>query len=65
MRLSDQRYEDIKIAIANFLEDYKKQLEIISKSKETVVSEPNMNFILVSEYGANGDNPELIIYKRR
>ena len=25
----------------------------------------NMNFILVSEYGANGDNPELIIYKRR
>ena len=22
MRLSDQRYEDIKIAIANFLEDY-------------------------------------------
>ena len=28
------------------LQDYKKQLEIISKSKETVVSEPNMNFIL-------------------
>ena len=25
----------------------------------------NMNFILVSEYGANGDNPELILYKRR
>ena len=25
----------------------------------------NMNFILVSEYGPNGDNPELIIYKRR
>ena len=25
----------------------------------------NMNFILVCEYGANGDNPELIIYKKR
>jgi len=25
----------------------------------------NMNFILVSEYGANGDNPELILYKKR
>ena len=25
----------------------------------------NMNFILVSEYGANGDNPEIIIYKKR
>ena len=25
----------------------------------------NMNFILVSEYGPNGDNPELIIYKKR
>ena len=25
----------------------------------------NMSFILVSEYGANGDNPELIIYKKR
>ena len=25
----------------------------------------NMNFILISEYGANGDNPELIIYKKR
>ncbi len=25
----------------------------------------NMEFILVSEYGPNGDNPELIIYKKR
>ena len=25
----------------------------------------NMDFILVSEYGAKGDNPELIIYKKR
>jgi len=25
----------------------------------------NMSFILVSEYGPNGDNPELIIYKKR
>ena len=25
----------------------------------------NMGFILVSEYGANGDNPEIIIYKKR
>ena len=25
----------------------------------------NLNFILVSEYGPNGDNPELIIYKKR
>ena len=25
----------------------------------------NMNFIIVSEYGVNGDNPELIIYKKR
>ena len=25
----------------------------------------NMNFILVSEYGANGDDPEIIVYKKR
>ncbi len=25
----------------------------------------NMNFVLISEYGVNGDNPELIIYKKR
>lgn len=25
----------------------------------------NMEFILVSEYGPNGDNPEIIIYKKR
>lgn len=25
----------------------------------------NMNFILISEYGPNGDNPELIMYKKR
>ena len=25
----------------------------------------NMNFILISEYGINGDNPEIIIYKKR
>ena len=25
----------------------------------------NMSFILVSEYGPNGDNPELIVYKKR
>ena len=25
----------------------------------------NMDFILISEYGPNGDNPELILYKRR
>ena len=25
----------------------------------------NMNFILVCEYGMNGDNPELIVYKKR
>ncbi len=25
----------------------------------------NMNFILVCEYGPNGDNPELIAYKKR
>ena len=25
----------------------------------------NMSFILVCEYGPNGDNPELIIYKKR
>ena len=24
-----------------------------------------MDFLLVSEYGANGDNPEIIIYKKR
>ena len=25
----------------------------------------NLNFILVSEYGPNGDNPEIIVYKKR
>ena len=25
----------------------------------------NMDFILISEYGANGDNPEIIMYKKR
>ena len=25
----------------------------------------NMDFILVSEYGTNGDNPEIVIYKKR
>ena len=25
----------------------------------------NMNFILISEYGPNGDNPELIMYRKR
>lgn len=25
----------------------------------------NMDFILVSEYGPNGDNPEIIMYKKR
>ena len=25
----------------------------------------NMKFILISEYGPNGDNPELIMYKKR
>ena len=25
----------------------------------------NMNFILISEYGPNGENPELILYKKR
>ena len=25
----------------------------------------NMDFILISEYGANGANPELVIYKKR
>ena len=25
----------------------------------------NMDFILISEYGPNGENPELIIYKKR
>ena len=25
----------------------------------------NMDFILISEYGVNGDNPELIVYKKR
>ena len=25
----------------------------------------NMEFILISEYGVNGDNPELILYKKR
>ena len=25
----------------------------------------NMSFILVSEYGPNGDNPEIVIYKKR
>ena len=25
----------------------------------------NMDFILISEYGINGDNPEIIIYKKR
>ncbi len=25
----------------------------------------NMEFILISEYGANGDNPEIIVYKKR
>ena len=25
----------------------------------------NMDFILISEYGANGENPELILYKKR
>lgn len=25
----------------------------------------NMNFMLVCEYGENGDNPEIIVYKKR
>lgn len=25
----------------------------------------NMDFLLISEYGANGDNPEIILYKKR
>ena len=25
----------------------------------------NMDFILISEYGMNGENPEIIIYKKR
>ena len=25
----------------------------------------NMDFILIGEYGANGDNPEIIMYKKR
>ena len=25
----------------------------------------NMNFILISEYGPNGDNPEIIVYRKR
>ncbi len=25
----------------------------------------NMSFILISEYGPNGDNPEIIVYKKR
>lgn len=25
----------------------------------------NMNFILISEYGANGSDPELVVYKKR
>ena len=25
----------------------------------------NMDFLLISEYGPNGDNPEIIIYKKR
>ncbi len=25
----------------------------------------NMSFIIISEYGPNGDNPELIVYKKR
>ena len=25
----------------------------------------NLNFILVSDYGPNGDNPEIIVYKKR
>lgn len=25
----------------------------------------NMSFILISEYGENGDNPELVLYKKR
>lgn len=25
----------------------------------------NMEFILISEYGPNGDNPEIVIYKKR
>ena len=25
----------------------------------------NMNFIMVSEYGPNGDSPEIIVYKKR
>lgn len=25
----------------------------------------NMNFILISEYGPNGDNPEIVMYKKR
>lgn len=25
----------------------------------------NMDFIIISEYGQNGDNPELVIYKKR
>lgn len=25
----------------------------------------NLNFIIISEYGPNGDNPELILYKKR
>ena len=25
----------------------------------------NMDFLLVSEYGENGDNPEIVLYKKR
>ena len=25
----------------------------------------NMNFILISEYGINGENPDIIVYKKR
>ena len=25
----------------------------------------NMDFILISEYGPNGDNPEIVVYKKR
>ena len=25
----------------------------------------NMDFLLISEYGANGENPEIVLYKKR
>ena len=53
---------------AHFLNDdesyYGNQL-VNKESKKCFGIIANMKFLLVSEYGLNGENPEIIIYKKR